>query len=165
MTVAGHPSVGSMPAKICTGARTACVYVQACYVYSCQRCAQVRKRYAYLEHLLKVRWQHAALRRDQLPQQRTHGNVQALVAHGAVCVVEQQRVSREVVVQHVLLHADGIVGAAEAAGKAAMQHLHAERVAQADGKREFVEEGVENDAGKRDRRNGLERTEHADFEV
>ncbi len=128
-------------------------------------CAQVRMRYAYLEHLLKVCWQHAALRRDQLPQQRTHGNVQALVAHGAVCVVEQQRVSQEVVVEHVLLHADGIVGAAEAAGKAAMQHLHAERVAHADGKREFVEEGVENDAGKRDRRNGLERTEHADFEV
>ena len=91
--------------------------------------------------------------------------MQALVAHGAVCVVEQQRVSREVVVEHVLLHADGIGGAAEAAGKAAMQHLHAERVAHADGKREFMEERVENDAGKRDRRNGLERTEHADFEV
>lgn len=78
-------------------------------------------------------WQHAALRYDELPQQRTHCNVQAFVVHGAVCVVEQECVSEEVVVEHVFLHADGIACGAQDAGDASMQHLHAERVSYTDG--------------------------------
>lgn len=119
----------------------------------------------YLQHLLKVCWQYSALHDDKLPQQRTHGDVQPLVVHRVVCVVEQQRVPEDVIVQHVLLHPEHVVCAGEDTREAAVQHLHAERVVHADSERKFVDQCVQNDARETDRRNGLQRAEHANLEV